>query len=92
MYFVSDFPVTLSSKSRIAVTVDNMSRQAHFLSALPELDAVDLAHLYLHGIYRHHGFARVRIFDRYVRFTSLFWTALMKRIFVKLNLSIAYHP
>jgi hypothetical protein len=33
----------------------------------------------------------VLISDRDVRFTSLFWTALMKRLGVKLNLSTAYH-
>jgi hypothetical protein len=38
------------------------------------------------------GFLEWLISDRYVRVTSLFWTALMKRLGVKLNLSTAYHP
>ena len=92
MDFVFDLPVTSSGKSGIAVIVDKLSRQAHFLSLSPKFDAVDLAHLYLHEVYRHHGLPRVLISDRDVRFTSLFWTTLMKRLGVKLNLSTAYHP
>jgi hypothetical protein len=71
--------------------VDKLSRQAHFLSLPPKFDAVDLAHLYLHEVYRHHGLPRVLISYRDVH-ASLFWTALMKRLGVKLNLSTAYHP
>jgi hypothetical protein len=92
MEFVFDLPVPSSGKSGIAVIVGELSRQAHFLNLHPKFDAVDLAHLYLHEVYRHHGLPRVLISDRDVRFTSLFWTALMKRLGVKLNLSTAYHP
>jgi transposase InsO family protein len=92
MDFVFDLPVTSSGKSGIAVIVDKLSRQAHFLSLPPKFDAVYLAHLYLHEIYRHHGLPRVLISDRDVRFTSQFWTALVKRLGDKLNLSTAHHP
>jgi hypothetical protein len=92
MDFVFDLPVTSSGKSGIAVIVDKLSRQAHFLSIPPKFDAVDLAHLFIHEVYRHHGLPRVIISYRDVRFTSLLWTALMKRLGVKLNLSTAYHP
>jgi GNAT superfamily N-acetyltransferase len=92
MDFVFDLPVTSSGKNGIAVIVDKLSRQAHFLSLPPKFDAVDLADLYLHKVYRRHGLPRVLISDRGVRFTSLFWTALMKHLGVKLNLSTAYHP
>jgi hypothetical protein len=92
MDFVFDFLMTSKGKSGIAVIEDKLSRQAHFLSLPPKFDAVDLAHLYLREVYRHHGLPRVLISDRYVRFTSLFWTALMKRLGVKLNLSTAHYP
>jgi GNAT superfamily N-acetyltransferase len=92
MDFVFDLPVTSSDKSGIAVIVDKMSRKAHFLSLPPKFDAVDLAHLYVHEFYRHHGLPGVLISDKDVRFTSLFWTALMKRLGSKLNLSTTYHP
>jgi hypothetical protein len=84
MDFMFDLPVTSSGKSGIAVIVDKLSRQAHFLNLSPKFDAVYLAHLYPHEVYRHHGLPRVLISDRDVRFTSLFWTALMKRLGVKL--------
>jgi hypothetical protein len=92
MDFVFDLPLTPSGKSGIAVVVDKLSRQAHFLALSPNFDAIDLAQLYLHEVYRHHGLPRILISDRDVRFTSLFWTSLMKRLGVRLNLSTAYHP
>ena len=92
MDFVFDLPLTANGKNGIAVVVDKLSRQAHFLSLQPNFDAVDLANLYLHEVYRHHVLPRVLISDRDVRFTSLFWTSLLNRLGVKLNLSTAYHP
>jgi GNAT superfamily N-acetyltransferase len=92
MDFLFYLPVTSSGASGIAVIVDKLSRQAHFLSVPFKFDTVDLAHLYLHEVYRHHGLPRVLISDRDVRFTSLFWTPLMKRQGVNLNLSTVYHP
>jgi hypothetical protein len=59
MYFVFNLPVTSSGKSGIAVIVDKLSRQAHFLSLPPKFDSFDLAHLYLDEVYRHHGLPRV---------------------------------
>jgi transposase InsO family protein len=90
--FLFDLPVNSSGKSNIAVIVDKLPRPAHFLSLPPILYAVDLAHLHLREVYRHHGLPRVLFSNRDVRFTSLFWTALMKRLGVKLNLSTEYHP
>jgi hypothetical protein len=87
--FCIDFPVTSSGKNGISGIVDKLSRQAHFLSLPHKFD--DLANLYHREVYRHHGLSSVLISDREVRFTSLFWTALMKRLGVKLNLSTAYH-
>jgi hypothetical protein len=92
MDFVFDIPLTPYGKSGIAVVVDKLSRQAHFLALSPNLDAIDLAHLYLHEVYRHRGLPRILISDRDVRFTSLFWTSLMKRLGMRLNLSTTYHP
>jgi transposase InsO family protein len=92
MDFVFDLPLTPNGKSGIAVVVDKLSRQAHFFALSPIFDAIDLAHVYLHEVYRHHGLQRILLSDRDVRFTSLFWTSLMKRLGVRLNLSTAYHP
>jgi hypothetical protein len=73
MDLIFDLTVTSSGKSGIAVIVDTLSRQAHFLSFPPKFDAVDLVHLYLYEVYRHHGLPRVLISDIDVRYTSLFW-------------------
>jgi transposase InsO family protein len=92
MDFVFDLPLTENGKNGIAVVVDKLSKQAHFLALSPQFDAIELAKVYLHEVYRHHGLPRILISDRDVRFTSLFWTTLMERLGVKLNLSSAYHP
>jgi GNAT superfamily N-acetyltransferase len=92
MDFVFDLPVTSSGKSGIAVIVDTLSRQAHFKSLPPKFDAVYFSHIYVHEVYRHHGLPRVLISDRDIRLMSLFWTALMKRLGVKLMFYTAYHP
>jgi GNAT superfamily N-acetyltransferase len=92
MDFVFDLPLTDTGNNGIAVVVDKLSKQAHFLAISPKFDAIELARVYLHEVYRHHGLPRILISDRDVRFTSLFWTTLMDRLGVKLNLSSAYHP
>jgi hypothetical protein len=68
MDFVFEFPMNSSGKVGIAVIVDKLSRQAHFLSLLPKFDAVYLAHLYCHEVYRHRGLPTSLISDRDVRF------------------------
>jgi hypothetical protein len=45
-----DLPLTAHGKNVIAVVVDELSRQAHFLALSPNLDAIDLAQLYLHEV------------------------------------------
>jgi GNAT superfamily N-acetyltransferase len=92
MDFVFDLPLTDTGNNGIAVVVDKLSKQAHFLAISPKFDAIELDKVYLHEVYRHHGLPRIIISDRDVRFTSLFWTTLMDRLGVKLNLSSAYHP
>jgi hypothetical protein len=92
MDFVFDLPLTDTGNNGIDVVVDKLSKQAHFLAISPKFDAIELAKVYLHEVYRHHGLPRILILDRDVRFTSLFWTTLMDRLGVKLNLPSAYHP
>jgi GNAT superfamily N-acetyltransferase len=70
MDFVFDLPLTARGKRGIAVVVDKLSRQAHFLAISPNFDAIDLAQLYLHEVYRHHGLPRILISDRDVRLCS----------------------
>jgi hypothetical protein len=89
--FVFPMSMTFRGKNDIAVAVDKLSRQAHFLSLLPKFDAVNLANRYLHEVARHRRLPKQFISDRELRFMSLFWTNLMKSLCVKRNLSTAYH-
>jgi hypothetical protein len=55
MDFVFDLPLTDTGNNGIAVVVDKLSKQAHLLAISPKFDAIKLAKLYLHEVYRHHG-------------------------------------
>jgi transposase InsO family protein len=91
MDFVFDLPITPSGNNGLIAFVDKRSRQAHFIALKPGFDTTDLANIYLTDIFRHHGLPRMIIFDRDVRFTSLFWRTLTQLLGIKLNLSTAYH-
>jgi hypothetical protein len=90
--YVFDLPLTDTGNNGIAVVVDKLSKRAHFLAMSPKFDAIELAIVYLHEVYLHHGLPRILISDRDKRFTPLFWTTLMDHLGAKLNLSSAYHP
>jgi hypothetical protein len=92
MDFIFDLPLTDTGNNGIAVVVDKLSKQAHFLAISPKFDAIELAKVYLHEVYRHSGLPTILISDRDALLTSLFWTSLMDRLGVKLNLSSAFHP
>jgi hypothetical protein len=92
MDFVFDLPLTDAGNNGIAVVADKISKQSHFIAISPKFDAIELAKLYLHEVYRHPRLPGILISDRDVRFTSLFWTTLKDCLGVKLKSVIAYHP
>ena len=76
----------------ILVVVDRLTKMAHFIPTVNEVDAPFTAQLYLDNVYKLHGLPQDLVSDRGSVFTSRFWTRLLQLIGVKRNLSTAYHP
>lgn len=92
MDFIFDLPKTKDEKTAILVVVDKLCKRAHFIPLQSNHTATDTAKAFYNEVYKHHGLPRKIISDRDTRFTSIFWTELMKLLQVKLNLSTAFHP
>jgi hypothetical protein len=90
--FMFELPETDSGNTGLAVVVDKLSKQAHFLPLKPNILAQDFAYVYIQEIYRHHGLPSNIISDRDARFTSKFWSTLLKLLGNNLNISTAFHP
>jgi hypothetical protein len=65
---------------------------AHFLPCTESITAEETATLFLQGVYRLHGLARVLISDRDPKFVSAFWQTLWRRLGTRLNMSSSRHP
>ena len=64
----------------------------HLIPCQTAITAPELATLFINNIYRLHGMPSTIVSDRDTRFTSHFWTAIMKALGTKLAMSTAYHP
>src|SRR5436853_3918107 len=91
MDFIVGLPES-AGYTKIWVIVDRFSKMAHFIPLTTEVPIERLALMFLKEIWRYHGLPESIISDRDSRFTSKFWTSLMKLLGVKLNVSTAFHP
>ena len=90
-----DFIVSLPKSGEftaILVIVDRLTKMAHFIPTINEVDAPMTAKLFLENIYKLHGLPNDIISDRGSIFTSNFWKELMNLIMIKTNMSTAFHP
>ena len=76
----------------IAVFVDRLSKMVHFAPCRKEITAEEYARLFVDTVFRFHGTPKVIISDRDPRFTSKFWTQLLKLLGMDLRFSTAFHP
>ena len=76
----------------VFVVVDRFSKMAHFIPTQTQVNAPDLARLFLDNIVRLHGFPRSIVSDRDPRFLSNFWKELFSLTHTTLRLSTANHP
>ena len=92
MDFITGLPRTKKGNDSIMVVVDKLSKAVHFIPVQSTYKAVQIAHLFMQNIFRLHGFPKVIISDRDVKFTSTFWRTLFAELGTQLNFSTAYHP
>ena len=76
----------------ILVVVDRFSKMAHFVPTQTQINAPELALLFLDNIVRLHGFPRSIVSDRDTRFLSHFWRELFSLTDTTLRFSTANHP
>ncbi|GKF84768.1 reverse transcriptase domain-containing protein, partial [Tanacetum coccineum] len=92
MDFITKLPKLSQGFDTIWVTVDRLTKSAHFLPIM-ENDPLDkLARLYLNRIVARHGILVSIICDRDRRFTSNFWRSFQKALGTDLSMSTTYHP
>lgn len=91
MDFIEGLPKA-AGKEVIYVVVDRLSKAAHFMTLKHPYSALDVAQLFMDGIFRLHGMPKTIVSDRDPVFVSKFWKELFKLQKVSLLTSSAYHP
>src|SRR5882724_12601489 len=76
----------------ILVVVCHLNKMALFIPTFHDIDAEDLAHIFLSQVFVKHGTPTDIIFEQGKHFISLFWKSLCQLLGIKANLSTAYHP
>ena len=91
MDFIEWLPVS-EGFDTILVVVDRLTKMAHFIPTRSDIDAPQLAKIFLQNIFTKHGTPADIVSDRGKHFVSRFWASLCTLLGVRSNLSTAYHP
>ncbi|GJS10505.1 putative reverse transcriptase domain-containing protein [Tanacetum coccineum] len=89
---IATLPRSSSGYDTNWVTVDRLTKSAHFLAILEDYKMEKLARLYIDEIVVGHGVPVSIISDHDGRFTSRFWQTLQKALGTRLDMSTTYHP
>jgi hypothetical protein len=76
----------------IWVTMDRLTKVAHFIPIKTTYSRSQLAKLYMPRIVSLHGVLKKIVFDRWTQFTSKFWERLHETLDTQLRFSSTYHP
>ena len=91
----TDFIVKLSSSGvsdAIMVVVDKNTKLAHFIPTTKTINSNEIAMLYLHHVWKHHGTPNKMIFDEGSVFVSKFMQRLYELLHIQPTPTIAFHP
>ena len=91
MDFITGFPKSKKGNDAIWVISDRLSKVAHFLRVREDINAGQLADLYMSRIVPLHGVPLRIISDRGSIFVSKFWQSFQTAMGTRLNFSTAYH-
>jgi hypothetical protein len=92
MDFIVGPPRTQSRYDSIWVTVDRLTKVAHFILVKSTYFGLQLAELYMLRIVYLHGVLKKIVSDRGIQFTSMFWERLHEALDTQLCFNSAYHP
>ncbi len=89
---ITQLPKTKNGNDAIVVFVDKLTKMVHYAATRTDIDAVQLARLFMDNVVRLHGVPQSIVSDRDPRFTSNFWRSLWNQLGTKLHMSSAFHP
>ena len=78
--------------TQIWVIVDRFTKMAHLIPLPTNVNATDIAKIFVKEIWKHHGLPTDIVSDRDTKITSHFWQVLMDLLGIKTKLSTAFHP
>ena len=90
-----DFVVGLPQSQEydaIWMVVDRLTKLRHMVPCNSTCSSEDLANLFLHNVWKHHGPPSTVISNRGPQFASRFWKALCERLGIERRLSTGCHP
>ena len=91
MDFIEGLPLS-DGYNTILVIVCHLSKMALFIATHRDIDAEDLAMLFLVHVFSKHETPSNIISNCRKHFISRFWRSLCQLLGIKVNLSMAYHP
>jgi hypothetical protein len=91
MDFIEGLPLA-DGFDTILVIVCRLTKMGLFIPTYRDIDAEDVAMLFLQHVFSKHGTPSDIVSDRGKHFISRFWRSLCNLLDIKANLSTAYHP
>src|SRR5882724_5550352 len=91
MDFIEGLPLS-DGQDTILVVVCHLTKMALFIPMFCNIDAEDLACIFLSLVFAKHGTPTDIISDQGKHFISQFWRSLCQLLGIKSNLLTAYHP
>ena len=85
-------PISHASFDSIFVVVDRLTKMAYFIPCNEDMDAPEIAQLFLQNIFTQHGLPKSIISDRGSVFTSRFVRSLCQLAGIQQKMSTAFHP
>src|SRR5882724_1446065 len=91
MDFIEGLPL-LDGQDIILVVVCHLTKMELFIPTFCDIDAEDLARIFLSQVFAKHGTLTDIVSDWGKHFISCFWRSLCQLLGIKANISMAYHP
>ncbi|EEA26632.1 retrovirus polyprotein, putative [Talaromyces marneffei ATCC 18224] len=76
----------------ILVVMDRLTKYAHFIPTVEEINAEGLAQILMEEVFKHHGIPEIIVSDRGATFLLKLWKSMMNLMGGQQRLSTAYHP
>lgn len=82
----------LDNCNAILVVVDRLTKYAHFIPTVEEMNAEGLAQILIEEVFKHYSISKIIVSDRGATFSSKLWKLMMDLMGGQQRLSTAYHP